>query len=359
MPTPADPVPTALQAAAALIANGRAAEAARELHALVQAAPAYAAAYVLLAKAREASGDTVRALDAWHRAHFLVPSSPLVRRERQRLLDALAPPRPFADEPATAAPSPPKPPAEELVAEAPEAETPEASGAETPTHGTPEDAAAGEGAAPEPEASAPEVTSGNTADGPPPPTDAPQSDGEESAAPKTEPLPVAEAPLVAPLPYAEEDDGLPAAEMDTDEEAWALLEDLPPNGTPAPPTTPVTPDLVAPDAPEAAPPLAPEPEIHDATELPDDSGLDSDLDALIRDLEHAPRITPDPEFSGPSAIANEDEGEEIASETLAKIYAAQGQFGRAADIYDRLARQRPDRAAEMESLAAEMRERAS
>ncbi|HIL58628.1 MAG TPA: hypothetical protein EYG39_12060, partial [Rhodothermales bacterium] len=90
MPSSPTPSPTALQTAAGLIAAGRAVDAARELNALVREAPTYAAAHVLLAKAREASGDRVRALDAWHKAYFLVPSSPLVGRERQRLMDAIA-----------------------------------------------------------------------------------------------------------------------------------------------------------------------------------------------------------------------------------------------------------------------------
>ena len=49
------------------------------------ATPTYAAAHVLLAVALDAAGDPAEALAAWHRAAFLVPRSPLVRRERQRL----------------------------------------------------------------------------------------------------------------------------------------------------------------------------------------------------------------------------------------------------------------------------------
>src|SRR5690606_25775720 len=87
-PPSADRPATAIQAAARLLADGEIGEAARRLEALVQAAPAYPAAHVLLAKAYEAAERWDDALGAWHQAYFLVPGSPLVRRERQRLLDA-------------------------------------------------------------------------------------------------------------------------------------------------------------------------------------------------------------------------------------------------------------------------------
>ena len=104
-----------IQAAARLLAEGRAPEAVRRLEALTDAAPAYAAALVLLAKAYEADARADVALATWHRAHFLVPTSPLVRRERQRLLDlqarlpaAAAPAPAFAPAlPPEAAPAPP------------------------------------------------------------------------------------------------------------------------------------------------------------------------------------------------------------------------------------------------------------
>ena len=54
-------------------------------------APMYAAAHVLLAAALDAAGRPADALDVWHRAAFLVPSSPLVQRERRRLSGAPEP----------------------------------------------------------------------------------------------------------------------------------------------------------------------------------------------------------------------------------------------------------------------------
>ncbi|MEM6326799.1 MAG: hypothetical protein AAF791_06720 [Bacteroidota bacterium] len=270
-PTPS----TALQAAAGLIASGRPEAAARELTALVHAAPTYAAAHVLLAKAREASGDRVRALEAWHRAYFLVPSSPLVRRERQRLLDALAPPE-----------------AEAIADEAP----------------------------------------------------AVRADEPETAAL----LPPMAAPEAAPPP--------PPPETD-----WDVVDEHDEDGSeafPAPPSRPVAPDLVPPGddrVPAPGTPTGPPPT--DAVEVP--SELDDDLDSLIRDLEDAPRIQPDPEYDGPEERGAEAAVDEVASETLAKIYAAQQQYAEAAVVYEKLARQSPGRAAELQKQAEEMRRRAS
>lgn len=50
--------------------------------------PAYAAAHVLLAQAYGALDRPDDALDAWHAAFFLIPTSPLVIRERRRMLMA-------------------------------------------------------------------------------------------------------------------------------------------------------------------------------------------------------------------------------------------------------------------------------
>ena len=247
---------TALQAAAGLIASGRAEEAVRELSALVREAPTYAAAYVLLAKAREASGDRVRALDAWHKAYFLVPSSPLVRRERGRLLDALAP-----------------------------------------------------------------------------------LDADDSEADVLPPFAEPMAPEAADVDLAED---------------WSVIDDGDEFPPPAPPSQPVAPDLVPPgDDRVPAPEAEPEPE--DAVEVTPARGLDDDLDSLIRDLEDAPRIRPDPEYSGPEERGTEADADDVASETLAKIYAQQKLYAEAAIVYETLARQSPDRAAELQQRAEEMR----
>jgi hypothetical protein len=81
------------------------------------------------------------------------------------------------------------------------------------------------------------------------------------------------------------------------------------------------------------------------------------LDSLIAQLEDAPRIRPDPAFNGPEVSFDDEDVDEMASETLAKIYAAQHQYVEAALVYEKLAARQPDQAEEMLRRAAEMRER--
>ena len=102
-PTP----PAGIQDAARHLAEERAGEAIDVLERLVGEFPAYVTAHVLLAKSYEAHGRLADALGAWHHAYFLMPGSPLVLRERARLLRAESAPAP-----AGPAPADPEPPAE-------------------------------------------------------------------------------------------------------------------------------------------------------------------------------------------------------------------------------------------------------
>ena len=101
-------------------------------------------------------------------------------------------------------------------------------------------------------------------------------------------------------------------------------------------------------------PQTPEERIeHLADETPDD-----DLDHLIDELESA-RIDPDPDATdAPAPDLEDDEADDLVSETLARIYKQQGQYGEAARVYDTLAEQQPERAEEFRQQAAEMREQA-
>ena len=350
-PAPTSPQ-TALQAAASLIASGRAVEAARELNALVRAAPTYAAAYVLLAKAREASGDRVRALDAWHRAYFLVPSSPLVKRERQRLLDILAPPAETSPVAERAEPDDGPDPEAFLTQEAPALTPPEPLAAEAPAPEAASPEAPAQGGA----ARAPARTSGHS--GPrrqrPARMDRqfPNRPQRRKAPPRPrKPTFSLPSSMARPPPLARR-------RSPNVDEGWSLVDEHEEAGVEAT-EEPVTPDVLSPDETQPDAPEAEPVDITDATELPDDTGLDHDLDALIRDLEDAPRIRPDPEFDGPDVVSNENSVDDMASETLAQIYAAQQQYAEAAIVYEKLARQRPERADEMRQRAEDMRRRSS
>jgi len=82
-----------------------------------------------------------------------------------------------------------------------------------------------------------------------------------------------------------------------------------------------------------------------------------DLDRLIQDLESA-RIEPKPDLDDLPEPDLEDDVEDLVSETLARIYAAQSQYREAARIYVKLASQEPANARAHLENAAEMRKKA-
>lgn len=299
--TPPDSAPPAgIQDAARHLAEGRADEAAALLERLVRDFPAYVTAHVLLAKAREAGGHTGRALEAWHTAYFLMPGSPLVVRERARLLGAEdAPVRP-----AEAGPhAEPAAPLKEPAAPPEEMDRPQPDGAaDEAAASTPADVVGG-------------APGAWTAGGP----------GED---------------MLAEPDYVEAegaDDGLD----------WSILEET---------ETPRATGDVA--EPEIAPPPGHQTSPRSPAPAPTEA---DDLDALIEQLERAPRIRPDPAFHSDDHDAEPDAfgAGEVVSETLAKIYETQKQYADAARAYDQLAVQRPARADELRARADEMRRRAA
>ena len=95
-----------------------------------------------------------------------------------------------------------------------------------------------------------------------------------------------------------------------------------------------------------------------AGELPKDVVDESlNLELLIQELERA-RIVPDPDVQEISDDELEDEIEDLVTETLARIYAAQSYFEEARQVYVKLARQSPERAHEFETKALEMQKKA-
>ncbi|MCH7638777.1 MAG: hypothetical protein IH855_04875 [Bacteroidetes bacterium] len=394
-----------IQRSARLLADGKAAEAVRRLEALSAAVPAYATSQVLLAKAYEAEQRSEDALEAWHRAHFLAPGSPLVQRERRRRLEAKA----RAAEVASPPELPPEPPsehpknrgAEEVDAEdvggpgepdevvANEMVEPVEDQVEEQPETTPDEAllnAARHDAA-EPfdseelaedllERTRPEVFADDSA---------PVSDAlgtadateiwEDDALDADAHSPVVEEPFVA-APTSETETAEPMAGAPGGEAAWwkssedfqseADVEDVDTGWTVVSETETARTEgavmeaqIVAP-MDEAAPEARTEAEgVADTHAVGADATLADDLDSLIRELEDAPRIRLNPNFIG----EDEEEGfddeiaDDMVSETLARIYVAQGQFGEAASVYETLADQHPERAEEFLEKAADVRAR--
>lgn len=322
-----------IQDAARHLAEGRAAEAVTLLERLVRDFPTHVTAHVLLAKASEANGHLDTALEAWHAARFLVPGSPLILRERARLLRGEYLPIPNAPENDEGGGSDTAGP--EDTQASPAADTSEA------TLG-PEEEAAG----PELGKSEGPVIGGNA--------EAWVSDVEPGAEDRT--------------PSASS--RAPEAEAD-----WQIVEET--EAPRADTSEPVEPTVAPPVGHRAARAARPSP--HDVAQpgrfideddfapvedAPTEDGDGAatpevdDLDSLIHQLENAPRIRPDLDFKDESVEVEESDGSELVSETLARIYETQKQYAEAARAYEQLAAQQPGRATELLSKAAEMRRRA-
>ncbi|MDQ7041214.1 MAG: tetratricopeptide repeat protein [Rhodothermus sp.] len=85
---------------------------------------------------------------------------------------------------------------------------------------------------------------------------------------------------------------------------------------------------------------------------------DLDLDRLIAELSSA-RIEPRPDLDDIPPPELEDDVDDLVSETLALIYAAQQQYEEAARVYEKLALQHPEKATHYHEQAAKMREKAA
>ncbi len=79
----------------------------------------------------------------------------------------------------------------------------------------------------------------------------------------------------------------------------------------------------------------------------------ADIARLIARLESA-HIVPGPDAPSPNLAVDIDD---VASETLAEIYAAQQQYGEAARMYEALAERRPEQATTFREQALQMRSR--
>lgn len=317
--------PLVVQVAARLIAERRFDAAVGHLEALVEDMPAYAAAQVLMARALELGGQTEAARRAWHRASSLVPNSPLVQRERRRLLEHVSPDQETPDEEVTDedVPAPESAPTHERDAEVevlpPTTEQPEPPSSTT-TDGADDTAAEGWSMIDE--------------------TDTPR---ETTSASVVSPVSPAAPPVSSSIEAFEGEDieDVEAGDVDVAEAV---------GGAPRSSSSTAAGDETRREEPEdpgrgaeARPP-----------------GVADELDRLIQQLEGAPRIRPDPSYKGPEvSFSGSEDAKEMVSETLAKIYAAQKQYAEAAVVYDKLAAQRPEQAREMRRLAEEMRGKAA
>ena len=138
----------------------------------------------------------------------------------------------------------------------------------------------------------------------------------------------------------------------------------------APPLSPTTPAVSSDDgerfaAPATSLPIDSNAEPDDSAPAPVEAAAAADdvpgsnLDRLIERLQGA-RIVPDPDFEANDIDLTEpDDDEGLVSETLARIYAAQQQYPEAAQVYEILAEQQPERADEFRAKAREMKMRGS
>lgn len=409
-----------IQNAIGLLEQGRTDEAIPLLQHLIDTAPVYVTAYVLLARAYEAEQQWRHALDVWHRAQFLMPNSPSIAEGAARAARQMTAPTWFprverepAPPPAPPAAPPPAAP-EEQATPPPEAPAPEEAAPEAfaPDEAAPE-AAAPVASAPEEEATDWTPPYEPVLDVHLPPEDVvPLEDPEpaddfvppEEAVDVAVPEPVGEAwgPAEAlpepeeepdedyglqwldaagegeedqardaagapgpvgwnePMPPEEEDDFVDLTEAP---EAPPLAPGPEPSGRATPPWRYLEPEAdVEPDVEPGVEPEA-EPDV-DLEGAPAPSALPrtppgfADLDRLIDELESA-RIVPRPDLDQIPPPELEDDIEDMVSETLARIYASQQQFDEAARVYELLSAQQPERADEFLRKATEMRARAA
>ncbi len=91
-----------------------------------------------------------------------------------------------------------------------------------------------------------------------------------------------------------------------------------------------------------------------ANPLPHEPDAFTDIDSLIASLESA-RIVPRPDAASLPAPDLDDDIDDVASETLATIYASQQRYNEAARIYDVLAERHPGQAAAFREKATRLR----
>ncbi len=266
--------------------------------------PAHLTAYVLLARAHETKQQWKQALRAWENVYFLMPNSPVAREGKRRVLRRMD----REEEAKGIEQAPPSAPTQtEAPSDSGPAPTEDQSSDEEPTATEP--------------ATADPVGGEEPADEEPPAEEPTEDASEDEQTPATK----AVSELEALRRQAEKEARQGGARPDLTDPSET------PNGGPAPSTPEERVDQIEED--------------------------DNDLDRLIDELESA-RIEPNPDLDEVPAPDLDNEGDDIVSETLARIHEAQDKYRKAAQIYVKLASQEPDQAREYLEKAAEMRRKA-
>jgi len=342
-----------IQNALHLLENEEVDAAISTLEATVDELPAHLPAQILLARAYETNEQWDDALRTWETARFLMPNSPTVNTGRKRALQRLeqetedsseASPPPASESPRSEVPSEPSSP-EPVRPEVSGAETTDASEvAEAPSH---DQTDADDEAQPAPSAET-DPSGAGRADPTEPAAKGPDEDTVEKDA---EPGPDESGIPDAPTPSSfgsEGPSGLDDLRQRAEQEAR--------QGGSRPG---LTRQQEAADEPSSD--AADDAETSEEREADETDEVTGDLDRLIRELESA-RIepTPDPDESDEDHpdVDLDDDIDDLVSETLARIYAGQGQYREAARIYVKLASQEPSKARHHLQNASEMREKA-
>ena len=302
-----------------LLKKGKAAEAIPMLEFISRQMPSHVSCHVLLAQAYAEEERWQEALSSWQNASFLMPNSPAIRKGFRDVLHILS--RQTIKLIATAPePEPEIEPSEDT--EIRDALLDELIGGDSAMDVLENDLEASVESRRSTDIDFDELNAGE------PEADPEESDTEESDTEE---------------PDAEEPDtvesDLTAKELEPEEDA-ADETVTKPGYTPK--------NIFASKVP---PPLA-----HLATD-PESIAEDLELDELIHELETA-RIVPRPEHEIIEAPVLEADIDDMVSETLARIYEGQKQFGEAARVYEKLAAMQPDRASHFKQRATELRARA-
>jgi tetratricopeptide (TPR) repeat protein len=292
--------------------------------------PAHLPAHILLARAYESKGRWDDALHSWENAHFLMPNSPTVVKGKQRVLRRIeedgAEPEAVsgADDPGRDASGP-----SAVPSQAPPSDDAEG----TPSREAPSPGASARETSRPPSETEPSETE---------PSQAESSEAESTASKALSELDELRRRAEAEARQGGARPGLHQQRQDQQRQDQQQEQ------------------RDAEQAAEKAPDAASGSPEERAEEGEDD--VTGDLDRLIRELESA-RIEPRPEPEEdvdemPEPDLEDEEIDDLVSETLARIYAAQDQYQEAARIYVKLASQEPGRARDHLQKAAEMREKA-